>query len=74
MVYTQVKNVLSLKLVSIKRIPCKQPDNGTSRSQLSSVVTHHSGVFTAYSTRERSFSGDKLLRFVKHVSSSKEKS
>lgn len=43
------------------------------RPQLSSDVTHRSGVFTAYYTRIRGLSGNRLPRFATHVSNSKKK-
>lgn len=58
----------SLKLASINTFLVNSQIAARYRGpQLSSDVTHHSGVFTAYYVRKRGFSGDRLPRFVTHV-------
>lgn len=58
----------SLKLASINTFLVNSPIAARYRGpQLSSDVTHHSGVFTAYYVRKRGFSWDRLPRFVTHV-------
>lgn len=64
----------SLKLASINTFLVNSPIAARYRGpQLSSDVTHHSGVFTAYYVRKRGFSWDRLPRFVTHVLSFRKK-